>query len=178
MVALDEAGRVVLRLQNYGSTKVSIYQRERATILCRLRLNRIMSQMVEVSSELLNFADSLQRKRHRNQRAEKTSIFFATLLASGITTIGILGDGWSWRGIKPHQWSGLVGVILTAVMTLNRALGFGEKAASLRLIEAEARNLSEDRTLSSDDRWRKFGELRLKVAQTRAGEGLDAVAKR
>ena len=127
----------------------------------------------EPSAEILKLADSLRDRGNSIRRWEIWSIVAGIALSSGVTLVGILGK--PLCSIQPHQLAGILGVLLTAVLTINRAFGFAERVASSRTLEAEARNLADDLSISLEERQKTFAVLRLKVAQSRAGDGLKAV---
>jgi hypothetical protein len=120
-----------------------------------------------IETKIGNFADSIARRRKRNRLWEIGFTIAGISLSAGVTLVGVFRGG--------PKWAGVLGVLLSAVLAFDRAFGCGEKAATYRIMEAEVENLADASLLKPEERLQQLALLRVRLAQTRAGNGLKAI---
>jgi hypothetical protein len=123
--------------------------------------------MDNIQDELVAYVGDLRRSRRRHRAQEITLVSLAILLSALVTLAGVF----KW----PPEAVGVLGVLLSTVLTIERAFAFGERAVYSRILQAEAENLSDNVSLPAAERLAKFSDLRLRRAQARLGEGMAAI---
>jgi hypothetical protein len=118
--------------------------------------------------EIRDFAKELDRSRLRHRRQEMVLVSATIVLSSAVTLSGLI---WTDKAII----GSVLGVFLSAVLAIERAFAFGERAIYSRILQAEAENLADDESLAPDQRLKKFADLRLRRAQAKVGEGVHAI---
>jgi len=121
----------------------------------------------QLLDDITKFALSLRAAYRKNNRLARLLVVIGILLSSGITIGGIFR-------VRP-EYLGVLGAVLSIVITVDRAFAFGERAALLRSLYVECVILGEDPAISDTDALTKLRELRLRRAQSHTGEGLRAL---
>jgi hypothetical protein len=125
--------------------------------------------------EIRQFATDLDRSRRKHRRQEICLVSAAIALSACVTLIGVLAPVKFFTDrVNPGVASGVLGVVLSSILAIDRAFAFGERAVYSRILQAEAENLLDEK-IDDTERQKQFANLRIRRAQARLGEGIGAL---